>query len=456
MAESSLTHIDGLPTEVLSLILTTVVGASLYARSVGDKSYGSVDCPTLLASVCARWRRIAIGIPVLWSFIDLARSSDSLGNIEHAKLYVERSQDSPVYIQLGKLPESRPRLTSPTRKVSENMLSLLRTVAPRVQSFSLSFSHSQDATEALSIFLSQVVEHPLAELALRLEPSIMGGLHRSLVLDERWDQLFGPLNALYLDRLPMDPRYLSCRNLVELHMTSLSTDLAASAGPTIVQIKQLLNNNPNLRAVTLSGSLPVPASIDTQQIHLPALRLLDLGYIDDTFINWLLASLVPGSHELELYLNSSRLHRVDKTTFENTLIAFFQRALVKSLYISGRWILLPPILAHIPHLQRLSLSVYDFDQDTLDGIEGLASTLANLRTIELNECNMHSYSQLDRGLKTLLTFPSVQQIKHFRCGDGLAPGVRERFRKLLEDQDITAKIIEAPELGDKMRPSPFR
>ncbi|KAG9081278.1 hypothetical protein FS749_007785, partial [Ceratobasidium sp. UAMH 11750] len=140
----------------------------------------------------------------------------------------------------------------------------------------------------------------------------------------------------------------------------------------------------------------------------------------------------------------------------NTMIAFFQRTPIKSLHIAGRWVLLPPILAHLPHLQRLSLSVYNIDQDTLDGIEGPASTLVNLRAVELNECNMHSYSQLDRGLKTLLTFPSVRQIRHFRCGDGLVPGVQEKFRKLLlEDQDITARIIEAPELDNDLCPSPF-
>ncbi|KAG9077638.1 hypothetical protein FS749_010451 [Ceratobasidium sp. UAMH 11750] len=151
MAESSPMHIDGLPTEVLSLIFRTVISASLYARSIGDKSYGPIDCPTLLASVCARWRRVTIGIPVLWSFIDFTRSSDSLRNLEHAKLYAERSQVSLVYVHLGKLSDDdNRRLTSPTRNVSEDMLALLRTIAPRVQSFALNFSHSQDAIETFA------------------------------------------------------------------------------------------------------------------------------------------------------------------------------------------------------------------------------------------------------------------------------------------------------------------
>ncbi|KAG8688947.1 hypothetical protein FRC08_011181 [Ceratobasidium sp. 394] len=193
MAESSPMHIDGLPTEVLSLIFRTVISASLYARSIGDKSYGPIDCPTLLASVCARWRRVTIGIPVLWSFIDFTRSSDSLRNLEHAKLYAERSQVSLVYVHLGKLSDDdNRRLTSPTRNVSEDMLALLRTIAPRVQSFALNFSHSQDAIETLSVFLSQVAEYPLAELALRLEPSLMGGQHRTLTLEGHWNQLSSP------------------------------------------------------------------------------------------------------------------------------------------------------------------------------------------------------------------------------------------------------------------------
>ncbi|KAG8737136.1 hypothetical protein FRC10_008558 [Ceratobasidium sp. 414] len=369
MVESSPVHVNGLPTEVLSLIFTTVVSTSLFAR-FNDKSYGTIDSPTLLASICTHWRHIAISIPALWSFIDFTRTSDSLGNLEHVKLYVARSQDSP----------------------------------------------------------------------------------------EHWDQLFRPLNALHLDRLPINPRYLSCRNLVELHMTFLSIDPVTSAGPTVVQIRQLLDSNPNLRSVKLSGSdIRAPASIGTQQIHLPALRRFDLSNLDDTFMNWLLTSLVPGSHELELYLGSSHLHRVDEIPFKNAIIAFFQRTPVKLLHISGRWILLPPILMHLPHLECLSLSVYDFDRGTLDGIEDLASTLVNLRTVELNECNSWDYSQLDPGLKTLLTFPSVRQIRHLRCGDAFAPGIRERFCKLLsEDPDITAHVIETPELAGEMCPSPFR
>ncbi|KAG9081277.1 hypothetical protein FS749_007784 [Ceratobasidium sp. UAMH 11750] len=451
-------YIDGLPTEVLSLIFTSIVGASLYARSIGDKGYGSIDCPTLLTSICARWRRVAIGIPALWSYIDFTRNFDSVGNLEHAKLYAERSQDSPLHIHLGKFPgEDDDTPTSPVRQVFEDTLSLLRTIAPRVQSFALNFSHSEDATETLSVFLSQVVEYPLPRLALRFERSFLGD-DQSWILEEHWGQLFKPLKALYLAGLPMNPQYTNCHNLVELHMTSLFADPRVSAGPTVVQIRQLLNANPNLHSIKLSGPsiMRVPASVGTQQIHLPSLRRLSLD-IDETFINWLLTSVVSGSHQLELYLNCSGLHRDEKITIKNTLVAFFQWTPVRSLHLSGRWVLLPPILVHLPHLQRLSLTVYDFDQDTLDGVEGLTSTLANLHTIELNECNMHSYSQLDQGLKTLLTFPSVQQIKHFRCGDDLAPGVQERFHKLLkEDQDITARIIEAPKLAGEVCPSPFR
>ena len=47
------TRVNELPLELLSLIFITLVDASVYARSIEDESYGSIDSPTLLSSVYA-------------------------------------------------------------------------------------------------------------------------------------------------------------------------------------------------------------------------------------------------------------------------------------------------------------------------------------------------------------------------------------------------------------------
>ncbi|KAG8766166.1 hypothetical protein FRC12_007049 [Ceratobasidium sp. 428] len=458
MASSPPASVNTLPPEVLSSIFKAVVSASWYARSVGDKSYGPIDCLTLLASVCAHWRHVAIGIPSLWSYIDFTRNFNTSGNLEHAGLYLERSQDSPVHIHLGKFLESddERRLTAPTRTLSEDMQSLLRALVPRLRSLALNFSHSQDAIDVLSIIFSQGVGHTLSELAFGLQPTrIMAVRHQDLTLEEHWGQIFRRLNALHLQKLPISPLYLSCRNLAELHLTSISVARDVSLIPNIQQVKELLISNPNLRTIKFSGSgFRIPTSFGIQPIHLPALRRLDLIDIGETTTNWFLQSLIAGPHELELYLDCSGLNHITDQTLK-TIVAFFQRTPVASLHIFGGWIRLPPILSYLSRLQCLGLTVYDFEEGTLDGIEDAAPTLTNLHTIELNECHLQDGSALDRGLKTLLTLPSIRQIRHFRCGS-LFRRARERFHQLLsEDQDITARVVEAPELGYKMYPSPF-
>ncbi|KAG8747678.1 hypothetical protein FRC12_014023 [Ceratobasidium sp. 428] len=459
MASSPHAPINTLPPEVLSSIFKAVVRTSLYARSVGDKSYGPVDCSTLLASICAHWRHVAIGIPGLWSYIDFTRNSNTSGNLEHAGLYLERSQDSPVYIHLGKFLEDddERRVMSPTRALSEDMQSLLRILAPRLRSLALNFSHPQDAIDVLSIIFSQGVEYTLSELALNLQPTrLLGGIRLDLILEEHWSQYFRRLNSLHIQRLPISSLYLSCRNLTELYLTSMSVDSGSPLIPTIQKIREIVTNNPNLHTIKLSGSgFRIPSSFGTQPIHLPTLRRLELGSIDETFINWFLGSLVSGPRELDLHLDCSGMKYIADQTLKNTIVTFFQRTPVVSLHIAGRWIRLPPILSYLPRLQCFGLNVYDFEEGTLDGIEDAASILTNLHTIELNECNLQDSSALDRGLKTLLTLPSIRQIRHFQCGS-LSRRARERFHQLLsEDQDITARVVKAPELGYEMYSSPF-
>ncbi|KAG9075396.1 hypothetical protein FS749_012944 [Ceratobasidium sp. UAMH 11750] len=47
---------DNLPLDLLSLIFTMIVHSAASARYAGDKRYGSIDYPILLASVCSYWR----------------------------------------------------------------------------------------------------------------------------------------------------------------------------------------------------------------------------------------------------------------------------------------------------------------------------------------------------------------------------------------------------------------
>lgn len=95
-------HINTLPSEISSYIFITLVEGSLYARSTDDNSYGSCEYPTLISSVCTHWRRVSISTPHLWAYIEFMSTKNSLRNLERVKLWLERSQSSPLRLRLGR------------------------------------------------------------------------------------------------------------------------------------------------------------------------------------------------------------------------------------------------------------------------------------------------------------------------------------------------------------------
>jgi hypothetical protein len=446
-------HINDLPSEILSLIFTTTVGWCRYARVIGDKTYGSIDCPTVLASVCARWRRVAIGIPKLWSYVDFTRKNNSLERLEHVNLYFQRSQNSPLRIHIGKFykeyDENRPTPFTddlPTH-ADEQVVSLLRANAPRLQSLAFNYGHPGFVTDALSILLSLGTEHSLQELALRRDHGLYG--NRRLLAPEQLNQLLKPLRALYLEKVSFDLSSVNCGNLVELHMVYPTID------PTTTQLFHFLSSNPHLRLIKFGGMrCHAPASPDAQVLHLPSLCSLELDHVNETLANWLLQILVPGPQELDLRLHCSSLTRLDEPTVRNALVSFLRRAPVKSLCFPGGWISLSPILTHLPHLQQLGLSVYDVTPSTFEGVEHTASALVKLHTIDLIECRFEDDSILDPGLRVLLTLPSLRRIRHIGCGQVFNPESQNRFRELISGDGISAQVSESPELHTEL--SPFR
>jgi hypothetical protein len=448
------TRINNLPLELLSLIFITVVDLSLYTRAIRDESYGLTDYPTLLASVCAHWRRVAISIPKLWSYVDFTRDN-SLQNLEHAKLYLGRSQNLPLRMRIGAFDAadrdySGPFIDELPDNVDERVASLIRANASRLQSLVLNYTDTDFATDVLSILLSQGTEHSLQELALRRDSTVVYE-SQSLLAQDKLDQLLKPLHALYLEGLALDLSRVNCGDLVELHLVNPTNTL------TVAQLSHILNSNPRLRAIKLSGlEFHTRASPNAQAIRLPSLRSLELRHVGEAFLNCLLQVVVPGPHELDLRLVCSSLSKLDEPTVRNTLVSFLRRASVKSLDFSGRWISLCPILTYLPHLQQLSLSVCDVKSGTFDGVEHAASTLVKLHTINLIECRLEDDSVLDPGLRVLLTLPSLRRIRHIGCGHFNNPRSQERFRRLISGDGINAQVSESPELRFEMHPSPSR
>lgn len=445
-------QINTLPLEILSSIFTTVVDASLYARSIGDKSYGTCDYPTLISAVCAHWRCVSIGIPRLWTYIDLMPTNERLRNFEHVKLWLERSQDSPLRLRLGKGGESEESslisLNSPP-DLGEHLASILLTAAPRVHSFTLKFDYPDFGTEALSALLPGEGQHLIRELSIR--QSRWATPRRSRLLRKNiWIRLFEPLHVLRLERSGIKFSAIPCRRLVELQL------IYPSNRQSLVGFAQLLELNPDLCTIVLSGFwfVGIPSPSEVQSIRLPSLRSVHFS-MSHKFMAWFFKLLAPGPHELDLHLTCSG--RPDDTSFGDTMMSFFQKTRVRSLFWHAEGVPLPPLLTALPHVQRLELCLVDFDATTLAGLDPATNLLPKLHTIDLNECSLKDKSELDPGLRALLSLPSVQRTRCLNCGHW-SPGRltwRQEFIGLLEGAGLAATVTLAS-AWDFEDPSPFR
>lgn len=99
-----LSPIRTMPTEILSLIfdyLCSNIGFSNRAR------------PIVLASVCYRWRSIAVSYPSIWTCINTSRHSPRMDERTRnfLQLYLDRSQDMPIRIHASDFPSGSPDST---------------------------------------------------------------------------------------------------------------------------------------------------------------------------------------------------------------------------------------------------------------------------------------------------------------------------------------------------------
>ncbi|KAG9073925.1 hypothetical protein FS749_014562 [Ceratobasidium sp. UAMH 11750] len=261
--------IDGLPSETLSQIFVTLNEASLYARSIGDGSYGPIDYPTLLLSVCSRWRHIVLTTPHLWSYIDFATARGMLQNLELVKRYFHRAQNASLRIRIGMY-----HIGFLQQNVDPEVEYLLRSSVPRLESLAISCWHSSFVKQTITTLFSDAETPPILTLALFLHSGDKRILaDEKLLPQECLDRLFEPLQSLYLDSVSPDWQRLACRNLVELQLI----EPPLHGTPSVQQLENLLRVNPGLRFVKFQRVLfdfERPASL--RLIQLPHLEELDL------------------------------------------------------------------------------------------------------------------------------------------------------------------------------------
>ncbi|KAG7449367.1 uncharacterized protein BT62DRAFT_680294 [Guyanagaster necrorhizus] len=99
-----LSPIRSVPTEILFLVfdyLCSNIGFSDRAQ------------PLVLASVCYRWRSVAVSYPKIWTYINTPRNSPYADERTRAfvQLYLDRSQDMPIRLHVSDFPYGSPDAT---------------------------------------------------------------------------------------------------------------------------------------------------------------------------------------------------------------------------------------------------------------------------------------------------------------------------------------------------------
>lgn len=450
-----LTHIAPVNTllpELLSSIFISLVNASAYARLTGDKTNGSVDYPTLLSSVCAHWRRIAICTPYLWSDFNLMNSNHDLRNLEPIMLWLERSRDSPLHIRIGQdkeeLGEFPPSdIGDLSGDTNTQIAFVLRSCGSRLRSLVLKCYDRKFAAHTLSILQSEKAEHSMRELFLG---RCYGLTSRApLASLNTLGRLFAPFHVLHLESVNVNLDMIPCRNLTDLRLIHLVE------APSESQLARLCASNPGLHSFVLHG-VDVTSPLHTQPIELPSLRILDLS-MGIACLDWFFRLLVPMPEEISLYLGVYDAHGVATAeAFENTLALFCQRARVKLLFMTGEWQPLTFLLKPLPQLERLRLHLDYFHPGTVAEVKLPAANLPKLHNIELVELHGDGRFLLSVGLHALLSLPSVQQITCRMCDNCQKDDTEEEIRELMVQGGIGAKIVFDSGLRvDGFHTSPF-
>lgn len=436
--------IDHLPPELLSHIFVTLYKSCLYARSVGDRSHGRTDYPTLFSSVSNRWRQVAINTPPLWTCIHLGEEERILENLSHVNLYLQRSRDSPLSVQLG-----RRALPCHLSIVNEYLAHLLHSLAIRLDALTIVYMYKTFAERVMSTLVSQGAAGQLKKLSLYSDLTGSRIVAGDSITQERLDQLLQPLRTLYLESVSLDWDIIACRNLVDLQIVYV----LAGHAPSILQIAQFLNANPALRRLRFAKvELHTFEEFDLPRIILPELQTLELD-VNHYFICSLLQSLTPVAQKLSLDL-CSYYDPSYKDQMIDTLSRFFQQNRIASLRISrGGWLPFSNVLAHLQDLEILGLQdrcLYSYGLREADQ-KGL---LPKLKTIELTRVETR---EVELGLSYILCLPSVKNIDLCQCNfeDDVHRMSLSQVREWLSGLGVTAAINESPRLQFSFHPSPF-
>ncbi|KAF8606168.1 hypothetical protein BDV93DRAFT_521019 [Ceratobasidium sp. AG-I] len=424
--------INRLPPEILSRIFVTLVRASQYAVFVHDRRYDEINYPVQLSSICVHWRQVAISTPTLWSSIELLRSSDSFYDPQYLDMFYERSANAPLSVRLGKFGHEY-NLDA----VNEQLASLLRLYATRLYSLAIAYYFPGFSRKALSTLLAEKATGRVRKLALHTDWLDAPILADSSLQQHALSELFEPLHTLYLCSVCFDWNLVCCRNLVVLHLLRLGT----VASPSAPQLASFLSANPTIRKLHIGDFESRSYESSLPPINLPELQNLEFN-VSPAFTQWLFNLLHPGTRDITLQLHTYA-HKPPGTKYIEVFSRFFQRSRIITLRILGdSWIPFSSVAAYLPHLETLGTHnpVRGYD---LSHVNTQYRLLTKLHTVELEYC---ATRDVESGLITVLSLPSVKQIRIQSFRTGVTFMDVDQVREWMRGKGIIANVEIGPEL----------
>ncbi|KAF8599420.1 hypothetical protein BDV93DRAFT_526085 [Ceratobasidium sp. AG-I] len=405
--------VNSLPIEILSSIF---LAANPYFEDRG--AWHSPTYPATLASVCQLWRQIAFGLPLIWTYlyirIDGARSANSR---KCAELWSHRSQNPPLRLEMRQYNQN-----GVPKGFSEDLISFMGLIAPRVQDFDIEGSRYVMQL-ALCNLINNSTPGSLKGLELFEEDESSGFDHflawhpdiaRFAPSHDRTAEFLSSVQVLKLWSTFFPWHSTAYENLVSLTLHLLADDVG-DAVPTQHEMATILASSPMLHTLALT----IDFSCRHQQssvvpIRLNELRSFTLISYEPTCCLGFLPLIAPGLHALDVNITM-----YSDPTFVEELRSFFARSFVVALHVEQieavSWF--EPLTKNLPQLESLSLAGCDFtDLELLNFVHASpTSTLRRpplwpkLEMLELLHCRIDNNVLLD-----LLAIHSIRTIQIYR------------------------------------------
>lgn len=367
---TSITPIHTLPIEVLSRIFRIIVGARPCQLDIKDNSRRDITLPRypdFLSQICSRWRQVTIGLPSLWSHIDIATFHRlTEGSITRASVCAVRAGSLPLDIHV--------RVPMFLEEFKEDsLLGFFRSAAMRIRSLELSIPDtSGDFDEpALEYCLKSCVPGILAELVIKnsghnagyfLEATDdVGEIANSenvwvKLPKGRFEDVLQSVTTLRLDGLYPLWTSQAYHGLEELHLTCKGALMSISK----LQLYSIFVQSPRLRVVEFTLGIraePPEDRIAFQPARLINLEVLELSELDYSRLNIFLGLLEPCSKPLQLAVLYQDRHPL--STHEDKVVEFLKNSNITRLSVkatSGSGLQVNELFHLLPHLRVLAFA----------------------------------------------------------------------------------------------------